>query len=203
MGSYFKSIFLHFLLLSIILTCQVSKATLSCHNLFTDFESVSSEIIYTTGTYKETVAELDNRIADKSLRENLLGAGENGKYPVILIKRQYDMGLAYLYYRRIPNTDAIIIDMVDVPFSLRKKGISNELFASVFELEPNVKRVVFELDKTNKEIFDEDKSFSLEDRFKRTPIYKTLVKFGFTTIDHVSEHIISWKTFPHVVLSRQ
>ncbi|MCB9026006.1 MAG: hypothetical protein H6625_06795 [Bdellovibrionaceae bacterium] len=137
------------------------------------------------------------------MREKLLASEYDGQFDVTLIKLQYLEGLAYLYYREIPETNAIIIDMVSVPLSLRRQGISNLLISMAMEQLPQVSKVIFQLDMTNKEIFDRNKSISLEHGLAATPIYKSLLRFGFIRIDHISEIKISGKTFPHVILSRQ
>lgn len=192
------------LFLSIFLTAAPIHAANSCHSIFSQPQALEETVLKTTGIYsKEPVYSLDRNIHDINLREKLLASEHDGKFDVTLVKLQYPEGLAYLYFREIPGTNAIIIDMVSVPPSLRGKGISNRLFSMVFDRLPKVDKIIFELDMTNRELFDKNKEVSLENGLVSTPIYRSLSKFGFTIIDHISEIKIRGKTFPHITMSRQ
>jgi predicted GNAT family acetyltransferase len=192
------------LLLSIILTAVPAISSNKCSEIFSTTQVLESTILKTTGIFnKEPLYSLDRNIHDINLREKLLASEHNGKFEVTLIKVQYAEGLAYLYYREFPGTNAIIIDMVSVPHALHRQGISSKLFSMVLEQLPRIDKIVFELDMVNKEFFDQNKSIPFEQRLAATPIYKSLSKLGFTHIDHISEVKIFGKVFPHIILNRQ
>ncbi|QDK45552.1 hypothetical protein DOM22_10520 [Bdellovibrio sp. ZAP7] len=155
-----------------------------------------------TGTPNTIADALDKAISDSDLRGKLLSSRKDGKYEFNSIKAQPSG--AFLYYRDIPNSDAIAIDLIKVPVDYRNMGISSALLKMCIEKSPNIGRVIFELDMVNKEAFDSHKELSYEERLKLTPIYKSFSKLGFSQILHVSEvHInVSGKTYPHVIMGR-
>jgi predicted GNAT family acetyltransferase len=150
------------LLLSIILTAVPAISSNKCSEIFSTTQVLESTILKTTGIFnKEPLYSLDRNIHDINLREKLLASEHNGKFEVTLIKVQYAEGLAYLYYREFPGTNAIIIDMVSVPHALHRQGISSKLFSMVLEQLPRIDKIVFELDMVNKEFLTKTNQYLL------------------------------------------
>lgn len=155
-------------------------------------------------TSKSIVAELDNNIFDVDLRNKLLASGKNNKFEFTIIS--LDQNYSYLQYREIPSSNAIIIDMIRVPEKFRGNGFSTRLIEIMLEQQPNLEKVVLELDMTNKTLFDSFPENSYEERLRMTPVFKSFSRLGFSQIIHVSEYEVKRngikKKFPHVILAR-
>jgi GNAT superfamily N-acetyltransferase len=165
---------------------------------------------------KEPNYTLDRSIGDPKLRDALIADQEVTTFKIYLIRVKKDPNdtskeSSLFYFRKIPGTDAIVADMIKVLEKDRNKGVSHALFRAAFQKLPDVRRIVFYLDETNKEIFDKNLTGGTREdlirAYKTTPAYKSYSKLGFTEIDHISLVPVSaphasMKVFPHVILRK-
>lgn len=195
-------------ILSIFPTASVTFASNRCESIFQSSPVVIEQYIsHRVANFGRSINyELDHSIEDLALREKLLASGKDGKFEITWIGLKFNEGEAYTYFRVIPNMDAIVVDMVFVPPELRGQGVSNKLLELILDQVPGVRKLVFDLDQSNRDIFYHNKSANLTLKLFDTPIYKSFSKLGFTQVDNVSEILVgnkaTGKIFPHVILSK-